>query len=80
MRINKRARFPTKVFAAPLCAHQHILHRGSRGRRACAVLVTELLLVDDEDEDGWKGDEKDGEGGAFREASLASGAACISTE
>lgn len=51
IKINKCTRFPTKVFAAPLCSHQHILYRGSRGRRAYAVLVTELLLVDDEDED-----------------------------
>ncbi|KAI2648997.1 Phospholipid-transporting ATPase IB [Labeo rohita] len=51
---------------------------GSRGRRAYAVLVTELLLVDDDEEDGEEED-GDGEGGALRETSLASGAACIST-
>lgn len=78
IKINKCSRFPTKVFAAPLCSHQHILYRGSRGRRAYAVLVTELLLADDDEEED-EGNERDGEGGAPRETSLASGAACIST-
>lgn len=57
IKINKCTRFSTKVFAAPLCSYQHILYRGSRGRRAYAVLVTELLLVGDEDEEdgGMKG-------------------------
>ncbi|KAL0156716.1 hypothetical protein M9458_047962, partial [Cirrhinus mrigala] len=58
-----------------------MLYRGSRGRRAYAVLVTELLLVDDDEQEDDDDEEEDGdgEGGALRETSLALGAACIST-
>ncbi len=38
IKINKCTRFPTKVFAAPLCSHQHILNRGVPwASRSCCI-------------------------------------------